>query len=269
MPRAYSQEETDIAGLVLGDMVGEWLLDSGKVVDVPIAAGQTLPYGGVVRLSRGYQQQYPNRGRISILLANERFEVRSCEIPGACIQPIQLPATDERKISAVTRLINAVKSLFAHETERFSIAISRGKGVALHEAVLALDDGKTNFAPMLTNHNSGRYLLTLTAVTPRGTPRSIEEIEIPLVLNGAKTAVVAPGPGLYSVTAVDVMNHEPVETDAWVLLVKQTDYERTAEAFQSALKTTERLGAQDPPPSLRSVLRAYLEHLSKSIDKSE
>ncbi|MEK6300317.1 MAG: hypothetical protein AABO41_06315 [Acidobacteriota bacterium] len=238
---------------------GDWFLVGRSGL---IQRGQALPAGGKIALvSKG---QKTRGSYIEIYMLNGLLMSIYCDKLGICDRPISLPETIQSPPSLSARFWGVLKSLVSR-SERLASTLSRGD--ELQDAIVKLADGQVDLGLVFKKMKPGRYLLSFQSIAPS---RAASEPALAQVSfnwePGRSLPVYAPSlrPSLFQIDLLEASTekHEPSGTDAWVLLVRSADYEKSLAAFQNVEALTRTWGEASKAESARTFLRAYLEYLA-------
>lgn len=260
---AFAQEQI---GYVLS-VEGQWEDNSGR----RLSKGSAVTAGAVVRRKSADASNYitvVDRGG-KLIAQRHCWNARECE------RAVTLPRTNRAKSSMTTRFFGAVMSLWQGSPEKYVSGISRGglgKGeIKLSESVLKNEDGAVDASAVFKELKSGRYHIRLTSQTPAANdtsaPLDLKDVE----WNSEKPSSLAVGdvkPGLYKITVTELKSGKPTPRSqtAWVLISAPKDFEQASAAFREAEGVTEQWGASVDATSVRSFLRASLEHIAAQRD---
>ena len=236
------------------EIEGRWVLNNSA----QLKPGESLPAGGTIRNPSPSQFDH-------ITIANTRGEIfvkRECKAASDCARPIVLPRVARSGVLAAA--YGAVMSLIWGEPDRYAVTGVRGED--LPEAVIKLDQGRVDLAPVFMQKERGRYYLKWQ---PVGTA---------LVTTSPQTFDWAPGsshtasvahhkPGLYELTLMSLVRGEykPNGGSGWVLLVDSRHYQNVKARFENMRRLTEKWGSDVSADAKQTFLRATLDSLSKDF----
>ncbi len=243
------------------DIDGKWLLD--KQPPQALSKGQQLPAGGVIRIVSPSKNNY-----ITIVsLSGDLIAHRQCDNPGDCDRPIRLGRDTKPQSSSVGGVMDAVMNLIWGEPDRYSV--HRVRGGELPDGVVQLRDGQVDLGPVFKKREKDRYYLRFLTIPHDGKPASRKSLgPITFDWDPAKPSAIPINdlkPGLYELGLLERDGEEYVPTNitAWVLVSKPGEYGKATSSFQQAKTLTEKWGKDVKPQSVRSFLRAHLDHLAK------
>ncbi len=240
VPMGVARAAESDAGFVL-DIVGTWQLEGSG--DKKIAAGDTLPAGGVI-----VPKPRTAKSRIVVCLFTGEAKTYA--------NRTTLPKRPEP--SLVSRMLRSVSG---HYHGGIVHAISRGED--LHEAVLPLADGKLELTVLMRGLPAGRYLLEFS---PPGDD-SDEAARHVLAANWrpeTKLEVAAQdvGPGLHLVRLLNGRTREPTGAEALVLVAGSKQYAAARKAFDEVEDVTRSWDEEVRKLASVGTLRACLESLA-------
>lgn len=242
---------------VVMEVEGEWFLAGASR---PLARAERVPAGGRVVVKNPSPYDY-----IVIMRRNgELLARRDCSRQNQCDAPIVLPAEGGRAPSVAEVFIETVIGLMWGK--KYEEPAGGVRGGALREAVLLLDDGRINLAPVFRTPPDKRFCVRLRPV-PRGDELSRAAWLGPFEMENISGALLPiGGPGLFEIEA-----HESVRGEctgggdsSWVLVAGAGAYQKASDSFREAVELTEGWGdgARPGPETKRRFLRAYLERLT-------
>jgi hypothetical protein len=158
-------------------------------------------------------------------------------------------------------LAAAIGPLFAESPTRYITPVSRGIEAELSDSVLLLRDNHIDFSPALQEMDPATYRVRLQPMSNSAQPSA--PLQLQWVASGP-ALVPVPGvqTGLYRLIRLDPSG-EPVGLDAWVLVSGPDRFSTDSSAFQSAVEATKNLPDDVDVRAPRTMLRAYLDSLSR------
>ena len=253
-------------GLVI-ESSGDWV-QNGK----PLVAETNAPVfaGATISLAPAYKAAHPNSGSICILLSNaERIE-RSAQRPDNLENPIVIPHSLEAR-GQLARWVDAVEGIFAEDPRKYVVTIVRGvdgKKIQMREAVLSVNAGRVDLAPVLRLVPAGDYLVRITAAV-EGPLKDAHLFPYtrPVSWSPSSTSAVITIPkleaGLWQVSLLNALNEKEVGVDAWVLLCSPKELKSLDEDFQALAAVAEPRIENAVPSAGRGLLRVALETLDR------
>ena len=251
------------------DSTGDWMQDGARFAH---KSGDPVYEGAVITLDTAGKQAPPKTAGIVIILFSGKREARSFEQPANFATPIVLPRSLGKQKSRTERLLRAMGGLFSAHSEKYLITTVRGPGsLRLNEAVVKLDDGQIDLAPVFTDAPLGKYLVRLHFV---GAEASREGNAMPQSLGfdwkpGSKQRVAIPGlqPGLWRISLLQPEDKRPLGVDAWALICAPGKYEKVAGSFDQVVALSKKWGEKVDSGEVQSFLRAALDVLAQQPDK--
>lgn len=236
------------------EIEGRWVLNNSA----QLKPGESLPAGGTIR--------NPSPSPFDrITLANTRGEIflkRECKAAFDCARAIVLPRVARSGVLAAA--YGAVMSLIWGEPDRYAVTGVRGEDLA--EAVIKLDHGRVDLAPVFMQKERGRYYLRWRLVGSTGATTSLQTFD--WAPNSSHTASIANHkPGLYELTLMNLVRGEykPSGGAGWVLLVDSRRYRNINARFAKMRRLTDRWGKDVSPDAKQTFLRATLDSLAKDL----
>jgi hypothetical protein len=263
-----AEKERESVGYVF-DSTGDWMQDGIKL---PHKSGDPVYAGAVITLDAAYKEAQTRGAAITIILFNGKREERSLEQPANFAKPIELPKSLGEQSSHIGRLLRAMGGLFSGHSEKYLITTVRGADLLqLHEAVVKLDDGEIDLAPVFKTAPAGKYLVRLRLV----------QIEAPSERNALPESLAfdwkpereqrlaVPGlrPGLWRVSLLQPEDERPLGVDAWALICTPNKYEKVAGSFNQVVALTNKWGEKVSNGEVRSLLRTALDALAQQREK--
>jgi hypothetical protein len=256
-----SQEENKV---LVVSVAGDWKYEGKRV-----AFGQSLSNTGCLFATEG-----------SIVLKPEQKDLAGQ--PFICDKPLRDPQCTGHEADVCAVPLNpgrwpksgsgwgntwdALLHLFVKEPEKYMVAASRGLEPGLEDAVVPKQAEGVNLASAFREMEAGHYWLQVSPVSD--TPRPAKTFEVQFAAHGP--AVITGSsiqPGLYRVVLVDKAG-EPAGSDCWVLISAEQNFAATSRAFQGAQSDAAKWPDAMDPSAVRALLRAYLESLSISAQRS-
>jgi hypothetical protein len=174
------------------------------------------------------------------------------------------------KMGVTDRIWAAVLPLIHDSVDRFVTPVSRGLESELQDAVVSRNADRIDFTPAFKGMDSGTYTirlepLTTTAKPPTTATASSSPTAKVQWSEGAAAIATINGvsDGLYRLERLQPSG-EIAGTAAWVLVADANYFSKTSAAFQAAAAATKQWPRDADARAPRSVLRAYLEALSKT-----
>jgi len=258
-----SEKERESIGYVL-DSTGEWTQNGTKFLQ----KGDPVYAGGVISLDPSYKQAQTRGAAITIILFNGHREERSFERRANFPKAIELPMSLGEQNSQIERLLRAVGGLFSRRSEKYLYPAARSAVLLeLHEAVVQLEDGEINLAPVFKGAPAGNYLVRLRPLDTE-TPRKRTVRSKPLAFDWkavSKQRVAMPGlqPGLWRISLLQPNSEQPLGVDAWVLVSTPERYKTVAASFDQIVALTSKWNKSASNDELRSFLRTALDALAQ------
>jgi hypothetical protein len=247
-------EEPEAVGYV-SYSAGRWQYNGEEIRQ----NGERVYPGALITLDPANAKN-PLECSISIVyLSGEREEFSGAD------QPIKVKMI-EHETGPENRFVRAVIGLFVKRAENYIVAAVRGGGsLRLQEAVVKLEDGKVDLAPVFDAAPPGSYLARFELIEREeegGDDASQEPQEIVWKAD-RQPLLTSPGlrTGLWRVSLLGRRDQRPLRTDAWVLICSPVDYAQAAESFERATELTRSWGEKVNVGEVRSFLRASLDLL--------
>ena len=242
-------------GFVLS-LDGQWLAD-GK----PLQLGQEVFAGSTLSLSP--DTTIASGRSITVVLADSTKIAHPCDTAGAC--GFTLPASLNAPTTAFSRLADAFNLIFKR-SDRYVPALSRGAASVageLSDAVVKIDGGRFDLAPLMRSVDIGTYELRLRSLMRDDAPPAMLRVNWnPKGSRAAQPAGVAAGLYKVSLFPATPPDADQLGDDAWILFAASPRYERSAAAFKNASAIAASWGADVPAKDRRPFLRATLDHLA-------
>lgn len=273
------------------EISGNWQSSS----DGSLQVGSNVTAGSsITRISNNSGDLIYIKGR-----RGEKVASRNCNVDD-CSQGFRVAAPKPSGDSLIARGLAYVSSKFFPKPA-YSVAGSRGDEDLL-EAVVKIDDGKTEFMPVFKNLSAGTYVLKLTPwsdVPPAPANEKCEQTETPppdpriqartgMSWNPEKDhemLITRLGPGKYDLCLLkkssdsdtakiaeivkEPSNNDPAKT-AWILVVPAKDFKKASAEFSEALKLAKQWEDDGADPATkRKFLRAYLDYLAQKYSMPE
>jgi hypothetical protein len=178
-----------------------------------------------------------------------------------------------REATLTARLVEAAASLFARQRTRYVPALVRSgsaKETALREAVVRLEDGRVDLAPVFRDVTPGPYDVWFQPLAPGADRGGPPHGPVQLAWHPDRPAVVPLPlvPGLYSLGVAPSSTEGPVTiARAWALVVLPEDHGPTGAAFGHARALTEQWDEAVEAGSARGFLRAFLDGLAAQVGR--
>jgi hypothetical protein len=237
------------------DVHGEWRLwENGRDVG-KIELGQAVT-------SMSTARPRSDEGWLVIHLIDDR--IIRCEVGnlGACARPFVLNGRSAGR----GRFFRAIAFLLIRQPELYEIVMSRGRDEdGLREAVVALDRGTVDLAPVFEKMRESRYHLRLSPVRPQPTRKKFDSLVFDW-RQGASSKVTVAGltPGLYRVLLLDEQkDDEPTGVDAWILVSDARQFPKVSAKFQEAVEWSREWHEGAARRAERTFLRTYLDSLTE------
>ncbi len=261
-------KERESVGYVL-DSTGDWMQDGIKFSH---KSGDPVYAGAVITLDAAYEEAQTRGAAIIIILFNGKREERSLQQPANFAKPIELPKSLGEQSSHTGRLLRAMGGLFSRHSEKYLITTVRGADLLqLHEAVVKLDEGEIDLAPVFRGVPAGKYLVRLRLVETEA-PSERNALPASLAFEwkpGSPQRVAAPGlrPGLWRISLLQPEDERPLGVDAWALICAPDKYEKVAGSFSQVVALTNKWGEKVRSGEVRSFLRTALDVLAQQPEK--
>ncbi len=252
------QVETKI---LVVSIVGDWKYGNARV-----RFGQSLTpvSGACLSTSDGsiVLRSDDSNGSLHPFACEKPFRDPQCPGQDGARCAVQLnPATWTSTTSASDYFWAKVRKLVAGDPEKYMVAASRGIEDSLTDAVVSQQTPGLDLKPAFREMPSGDYWVK---IAPVGSS-SVSARVLPLHFTPHTPALVSTSfqPGLYNLLLVDKAG-VPAGSDCWILISSSENYPHASENFQQATRMSAKWPEEMDPTSVRALLRAYLESLSKS-----
>jgi len=263
-----AEKERESVGYVF-DSTGDWVQNGIKFAH---KSGDPVYAGAVITLDAAYKEAQTRGAAIIIILFNGKREERSLEQPPNFAKPIELPKSLGEQSSFIGRLLRAMGGLFSGHSEKYLITTVRGADLLqLHEAVVKLDGGEIDLAPVFKAAPAGKYLVRLRLVETQA-PSERKALPESLAFDWkpeSEQRVAVPGlrPGLWRMSLMQPEDKRPLGVDAWALICAPDKYEKVAGSFNQVVALTNKWGEKVSSGEVRSFLRTALDVLAQQPEK--
>jgi hypothetical protein len=181
--------------------------------------------------------------------------------PEACQDPIPALPGAKPTPSLLNTVMHSVMELVKGKPARYSV--HRVRGQALTDAVVRLDQGRVDLAPVFTNQKKGRYKVRFAAAESGG--RTWKTDPVSVEWDPARDSAVAVSgleSGLYSLVLLESESSDGSPVDTWVLVASPDDYPKIASAFADISEQTAKWGTSVRRDTAQGFLRASLDYLA-------
>ena len=245
--------------------IGNWNKSTTKA---SIELGMRLQPGDIIETSPIGAET----GSLTIL-AGDVQKTYACDDPDSlpyksnsgCAHPIAIPSDTPEPEGAMAGIFRKVSQLISKDSPRYYTAASRDTG-SLKDSVVEIADHAVDLQPSLSGLSKGDYRLTIQKPNSATLSNASENKSKSISLKWDPESKQAPGgldlsPGLYQISALS--SDGDVAGDAWILVVTSENYAAKSAAFRKIRKQTESWDQNVPAVTVRAVMRASLDELSR------
>jgi hypothetical protein len=179
-----------------------------------------------------------------------------------CESSIRIPPEPPEPEGTVAGVFREIKALFAgKDAARYYTAASRDTG-SLTDSVIKSSDHATDLTPALKQLNKGGYRIAIEKVNNSSTNSPAATVTVhwnPELKQGAAGPDIAPG--LYRVTA-QAADGDPAG-EAWIVVASPADFDKKTESLKAVKAQTQSWNQDVPAATVRAVIRATLDQLSR------
>jgi hypothetical protein len=194
----------------------------------------------------------PHPGTIVIWYQTGRLVIPPCQTP--CV-----PKAPSSVRSVTKWLWDVASPLLGEEPHRYAVAVSRGLGHEVQEAVVALNGAQADLTNAFADLPDGVYM---TKLEPVGGKQPGSPVAVNWTRRGSALMPAAGlRPGLWEITVVRQGGESG--SAAWVLLSMPDTYAARSAQFKEAVAETDDWKDDVDPATIRGLLRACLASIDR------